>query len=57
MFTSHDDALRCACAGDQGFCGLIAKDWLAFGHQFQHRIGHADEGYDNSQRSPVFLQV
>jgi len=40
----------------RGFCGLIAKDWLAFGHQFQHRVGHADAKYDDSQRSPVFLQ-
>ena len=48
-------AARVACC--QGFCGLIAKDWLAFGHKFQHRIGHADPKYDDSERSPVFIQV
>lgn len=41
----------------QGFCTLICKDWLNFGHQFQVRIGHADDHSSSSERSPVFLQV
>jgi hypothetical protein len=32
---------------------LIEKEWLAFGHKFQHRLGHPD--YPN-ERSPIFLQ-
>jgi len=32
---------------------LIEKEWLSFGHKFQHRLGHPD--YPN-ERSPIFLQ-
>lgn len=43
----------------RGMCELIEKEWLAFGHQFARRHGHADgkmEQDGDSQRSPVFLQ-
>ena len=43
----------------RGFCELVEKEWLAFGHQFARRHGHADgkmEQDGDSQRSPVFLQ-
>ena len=43
----------------RGMCELIEKEWLAFGHQFARRHGHADGKMDqdgDSQRSPVFLQ-
>lgn len=36
-----------------GFQVLVDKEWLSFGHKFQHRLGHPD--YPN-ERSPVFLQ-
>ena len=32
---------------------LIEKEWLAFGHKFQHRLGHPDHP---NERSPIFLQ-
>ncbi|CAE7659810.1 MTMR8 [Symbiodinium sp. KB8] len=38
-----------------GFCILICKEWLSFGHQFNTRLGHALEKPTN-QVSPVFLQ-
>lgn len=43
----------------RGFCELVEKEWLAFGHQFARRHGHADGKMDqdgDSQRSPVFFQ-
>ena len=43
----------------RGLAELIEKEWLAFGHQFARRNGHADgkmEQDSDSQRSPVFLQ-
>lgn len=43
----------------RGFAELVEKEWLAFGHQFARRHGHADGRMDqdgDSQRSPVFLQ-
>lgn len=39
----------------RGLAMLIEKDWLSFGHMFQKRLGHANEG-SADQRSPVFLQ-
>ena len=40
----------------KGFCYLIEKDWLAFGHMFMHRIGHGSKDHNDDERSPIFLQ-
>jgi hypothetical protein len=40
----------------KGFCSLIEKDWLCFGHMFGHRIGHGSPQFDDGERSPIFLQ-
>ena len=32
---------------------LVDKEWLSFGHKFQHRLGHPDHPND---RSPIFFQ-
>ncbi|XP_025205248.1 myotubularin-related protein 2 [Melanaphis sacchari] len=40
----------------KGFEVLIEKEWLSFGHKFQHRIGHGDDHHSDADRSPVFLQ-
>eukprot|EP01006_Ploeotia_vitrea_P031533 TRINITY_DN63874_c0_g1_i1.p1 TRINITY_DN63874_c0_g1~~TRINITY_DN63874_c0_g1_i1.p1 ORF type:complete len:1121 (+),score=591.58 TRINITY_DN63874_c0_g1_i1:188-3364(+) len=40
----------------RGFAVLIQKEWLSFGHKFGQRIGHCDPRFDDSQRSPVFMQ-
>lgn len=40
----------------RGFEVLIEKEWLSFGHKFQHRIGHGDNHHSDADRSPVFLQ-
>eukprot|EP00602_Paraphysomonas_sp_CaronLab_P007390 CAMPEP_0185036120 /NCGR_PEP_ID=MMETSP1103-20130426/28615_1 /TAXON_ID=36769 /ORGANISM="Paraphysomonas bandaiensis, Strain Caron Lab Isolate" /LENGTH=899 /DNA_ID=CAMNT_0027573521 /DNA_START=60 /DNA_END=2759 /DNA_ORIENTATION=- len=40
----------------EGFCVLIEKDWCAFGHKFQDRIGHCESNAESQERSPVFLQ-
>lgn len=41
----------------KGFEVLIEKEWLSFGHKFQHRIGHGDDRHSDADRSPVFLQL
>lgn len=40
----------------EGFAVLVSKDWLAFGHKFATRNGHASPDISDSQRSPIFLQ-
>ncbi|KAJ8935945.1 hypothetical protein NQ314_012567 [Rhamnusium bicolor] len=40
----------------KGFEVLTEKEWLAFGHKFQQRIGHGDDHHSDADRSPVFLQ-
>jgi len=40
----------------KGFEVLIEKEWLSFGHKFQHRIGHGDDRHSDADRSPIFLQ-
>lgn len=39
----------------RGFCELIEKDWLSYGHQFELRLGHASSNV-HDKRSPIFLQ-
>ena len=44
-----------------GFCVVVEKEWVSFGHRFAKRMGTGGCGYDRSaadddQRSPVFLQ-
>ena len=44
----------------QGFCVLIAKEWLSYGHRFRERLGHtvpAGTGKRADHVSPIFLQV
>eukprot|EP00736_Rhodelphis_marinus_P000868 Rmarinus@m.28156 len=38
-----------------GFCVLLEKDWISFGHKFGQRCGHLGEKEDD-QRSPIFVQ-
>eukprot|EP00456_Euglypha_rotunda_P038312 TRINITY_DN29427_c0_g1_i5.p1 TRINITY_DN29427_c0_g1~~TRINITY_DN29427_c0_g1_i5.p1 ORF type:complete len:310 (-),score=49.11 TRINITY_DN29427_c0_g1_i5:12-806(-) len=40
----------------EGFCILIEKDWLSFGHRFSQRLGHRDKNCTDEQRAPIFLQ-
>ena len=39
-----------------GFALLVEKEWLAFGHRFQQRIGHGVKAGGDEQQAPVFLQ-
>ena len=39
----------------EGFAVLIEKDWLAFGHRFEDRLGLGTA--KNSHESPIFLQL
>lgn len=39
-----------------GFRILIEREWLAFGHKFADRCGHATGSDDQNERCPVFLQ-
>jgi myotubularin-related protein 1/2 len=41
-----------------GFCRLVVKEWLDFGHKFAQRHGHARAAndYKDKQRSPIFVQ-
>src|SRR3989338_11648441 len=39
-----------------GFCVLVEKEWLSFGHQFALRCGHDSMRGPDDQRSPIFLQ-
>lgn len=38
-----------------GFCQLIEKEWVEFGHQFRLRLGHQNDS-DPHKRSQVFIQ-
>ncbi|KAJ8958513.1 hypothetical protein NQ318_002307 [Aromia moschata] len=40
----------------EGFRILIEREWLAFGHKFADRCGHATCSPDINERCPVFLQ-
>jgi len=39
-----------------GFCVLIQKEWLAFGHKFAHRIGLGLAENQSAEISPIFVQ-
>jgi hypothetical protein len=39
----------------EGFCALVEKEWIQFGHKFEQRSGHGVEWGADSQRSPVFV--
>jgi myotubularin-related protein 1/2 len=39
-----------------GFCVLIQKEWLSFGHKFRDRVGHGISEEASSEYSPIFLQ-
>ena len=40
----------------QGFCVLIQREWLEFGHKFADRCGNGACSADSNERCPVFLQ-
>jgi hypothetical protein len=42
----------------RGFCVLIEKEWVSFGHKFHDRCGHRPPGSSPSkqEKSPIFLQ-
>ena len=41
-----------------GFCILVEKEWLQYGHPFKLRCAHGEDSKtrDNDQLSPIFLQ-
>ncbi|KAL4450968.1 hypothetical protein ABPG74_021290 [Tetrahymena malaccensis] len=39
----------------EGFCTLVQKDWVYFGHQFNLRQGHGQRN-QSEETSPIFLQ-
>eukprot|EP01130_Rhizamoeba_saxonica_P006639 TRINITY_DN2639_c0_g1_i1.p1 TRINITY_DN2639_c0_g1~~TRINITY_DN2639_c0_g1_i1.p1 ORF type:complete len:661 (+),score=114.37 TRINITY_DN2639_c0_g1_i1:379-2361(+) len=39
-----------------GFCELIEKEWISFGHRFRTRLGFSDINYSDTNRSPIFPQ-
>lgn len=39
----------------KGFCQLIDKDWISFGHKFHQRLG-TYVGKHDDQQSPIFHQ-
>jgi myotubularin-related protein 1/2 len=40
----------------EGFCVLIQKEWLSFGHKFNDRLGHGVPEELANESSPIFLQ-
>eukprot|EP00029_Vermamoeba_vermiformis_P011119 TRINITY_DN6036_c0_g1_i1.p1 TRINITY_DN6036_c0_g1~~TRINITY_DN6036_c0_g1_i1.p1 ORF type:complete len:836 (-),score=184.30 TRINITY_DN6036_c0_g1_i1:61-2568(-) len=40
----------------EGFCALIQKEWLSFGHKFNDRLGHGTPEELATEFSPIFLQ-
>jgi len=40
----------------QGFCIVVEKEWISFGHKFAQRTGHSSGQHSDEQRAPIFLQ-
>jgi len=40
----------------KGFCILVEKEWISFGHKFMQRLGYGSKEYNDDQRAPIFLQ-
>lgn len=40
----------------EGFCILLEKEWLAFGHRFATRTSHGGKNFFHEQGCPIFLQ-
>ena len=40
----------------EGFCALVQKEWLSFGHKFNDRLGHGIPEELATESSPIFLQ-
>jgi len=40
----------------KGFGILIQKEWIAFGHKFEDRLGHGEPEDYSSEQSPIFIQ-
>jgi len=38
----------------QGFCALVQRAWVCFGHKFADRCGHSNS--DDEETSPIFIQ-
>lgn len=56
LFRFLSDFFPFVCLFVQGFRILIEREWLAFGHKFADRCGHATGSDDPNERCPVFLQ-
>jgi hypothetical protein len=56
-FSMLKTALSLTLAGTlDGFCDLIEKEWLLFGHKFSTRVGHGQFDYQTYDQSPIFVQ-
>lgn len=40
----------------RGFCLLIQKEWILFGHKFRDRLGFGFSSEQSSEASPIFMQ-
>jgi hypothetical protein len=44
------------CRTTVGFCQLIEKEWVAFGHMFDRRCGGFEKHFEQGDSSPIFVQ-